>query len=688
MEKTRILCAILACIIGLSSCDSKDNIKPIKTETGVLDLSEAEELVEEGERIIVELCEKDAISRDEYGAFNSKLDSIYNNYFNGEFGQLFFYNTEYEDPQISILHVKKDVFYPTSLHKGISVVSANIVSQYFENDFYNDCVLTIREEYSGSDKQLSGFYREYIYKKNDNGKWDFYGFGGTGNYTGEGYHPKYLDLKSEAESPAISSDPQKKGTDDDKQKEQEHYFMSALNGEPEGLYKLASSNGISRTQFILFSKAASSMDYSPGYFDIAYGGLEGYSAKESKMKVIEKLSDAWDKETDPAAVQLKNSIRGNQYFSKEFAEALVKTSYTYSYYAFAEKYGIGPNQSFEDAKTIEFVISQEGDEFDSYGESMAEQYLEYEDCEFYRLDFDGDGNDEIGVPLHSGAGGAFMADGFGIFKKNKDGLYERYASGPDCTLRDGMRLIEYENRIYFIVNPFSDTMNEPHNILARVIDEDGKGHEISINCSEYKPKEIMTKVYDGYDSDEFSSFLTGIMSQVYEAIAATKKREMYNPNTTKQVKSSAEQQDDFYVAPPTDVYFAADINNDGTKEYIRKGHIITELKYYNDYNLFQIYNNESELAENAVPMLDILPQGDYYGLHSVGNLYDVLPVEGKIVQFWTREKDGRTYCIALTRNELLYSLQVYEVQNKKAVPVCHSLLFDEVQSVDLVFSND
>ncbi len=470
------------------------------------------------------------------------------------------------------------------------------------------------------------------------------------------------------------------------QKTRDQYFKSALEGNPEGLYKLAKSEGMSETQSVLLIKAASSLDYSADYFSMAYGGLDSYSAEGHKLEAIERLTDVWDRGTETAAAQLKKSIRSDDYFSKSFVEELVKTSYTYSYHAFAEKYGIRPNHSYEPEDGIKLYIPDDSDF--SYAESMLEQYLEYDASDFYEFDFDGNGEDEIGIPLHSGAGGAFMGDGFGIFKKNEEGRYIQYATGPDCTLRDGMRLIKYDNRIYFITNPYSDTMNEPHNITARIIDENGQGHEISINCSEYKPKEIMTKVYDGYDSNEFSSFITKIMSQAYEAIAATKKHEMYNPNFIYQVKSNGEQQYGFFDSIPTDVYFASDIDNDGAEEFIRKGHVIVELKYYDDYNLFQIYDNESELSENSASMLDVLPQDEYYGLHSGGNLCDVLPVEGKIIQLWTCENDNRTYCIALTRNELLYGLHVYCLQNESVEAVCHSLIFDEVQDVEIEFSGE
>lgn len=94
------------------------------------------------------------------------------------------------------------------------------------------------------------------------------------------------------------------GTDIDKQKAQEYYFKSSLDGNSEGLYKLSNYDGASQMQSILFLKAASSMDYSGGYFEMAYGGLDGYSAQDSKVKIIERLTEVWNNETDMFILQL------------------------------------------------------------------------------------------------------------------------------------------------------------------------------------------------------------------------------------------------------------------------------------------------------------------------------------------------------------------------------------------------
>lgn len=207
------------------------------------------------------------------------------------------------------------------------------------------------------------------------------------------------------------------GTDIDKQKSQEYYYKSLIGGNPNGFYKLSTSDGLSHIQSILFSKAASSLDYSASYFSMAYDGLNGYSAADSKLKIIDRLTEIWDNGTDPVAVKLKKSIRKDKHFSDEFVEELFKTSYTYSYHAFAEKHGIKPNRSFEDGKKIKFALTEKDNEIENEIINMATRHLEYEECAFYELDFDGDEKNEIGIPLNRVAGGAFMRDGLVFLKR-------------------------------------------------------------------------------------------------------------------------------------------------------------------------------------------------------------------------------------------------------------------------------
>lgn len=468
------------------------------------------------------------------------------------------------------------------------------------------------------------------------------------------------------------------GTMPDKQKAYDYYMSSSLDGNPKGLYELSARANFSQKEMLSLIKAASSLDYSGGYFATAYGGLEGYTSNNSKHELIDKLTGAWEGGTDPIAVELKSSLQPNQQFDKNIIEVLMLTSYTYSYHAFAEKYGLRPNRGFDDAKDIQFLSDNNADnEFTGC----------FEVGQFYEYDFDRDGETEIGIPIHSSAGGAFMRDGFGIFKKNTDGLYEYFAGGPACTMRDAMRLIQFEGRIYFITNPFSDTNNDPHNIGAYYVDENGNAHSVFINCNDYKLQKIFSHTPEVYSS-EFEDYLLNIEKQALEAVTKTKKHELYSSADEKAISF---QNNNFWEeiwdleSEAQDIAFLADIDNDGTNETIRKTHFITQEKYYNDYNWFQVYEDRAALENDGEFIEEYYYVDEFYGLHSHGNLYEYIPVTGRIVQFWTSEFNSITYSIALTREELLYTLYVYKVSNNGVSPVSKSLFFDEVQSMDLKF---
>jgi len=115
--------------------------------------------------------------------------------------------------------------------------------------------------------------------------------------------------------------------------------------------------------------------------------------------------------------------------------------------------------------------------------------------------------------------------------------------------------------------------------------------------------------------------------------------------------------------------------------------LINRWKYYDEYRWFQVYDNYEEL-ENAILTLhkpEFLSAFDYVGIHSSGNLYDLLPVGNNVVQFWTHDYEGVIYCVTLQRYQLLYALQVFFVQNGETHLVSKSLFFDEAQDMNVSF---
>jgi hypothetical protein len=180
----------------LCSCGSSDSIrKPTKTEVIDFDIQTATQIIGEGDKIIANIAIKDAISRQEYNQFLNDIAEAYDGYEEAGWEYMLFYNYEFKDNQIETLRLNKDMFYPTIYHKDVEVVSAKIINTYYQNESRNTSELVIREEYIGEDSKLKTWFREYIYKENDNSKWVFYRFNGRLNFMGQGFTYDYLGLK-------------------------------------------------------------------------------------------------------------------------------------------------------------------------------------------------------------------------------------------------------------------------------------------------------------------------------------------------------------------------------------------------------------------------------------------------------------------------------------------------------------
>lgn len=185
-------------LLSLCSCNYVigSQIEPIKSEVTEFDLLEAKSIIESevGEKLIADISTKDAVTRQEFDAFLSAMHNEYND--NSPWALMFFYNTEFEDESVNTLHLTKNMFYPTIYHEDIEIVSANVTHTYYEDETLDLVILTIRVEYTGTDSNLKGWYRENMYRKIDN-TWVFDNFGGSQlNFLGDEFTQDYLKLKN------------------------------------------------------------------------------------------------------------------------------------------------------------------------------------------------------------------------------------------------------------------------------------------------------------------------------------------------------------------------------------------------------------------------------------------------------------------------------------------------------------
>ena len=489
------------------------------------------------------------------------------------------------------------------------------------------------------------------------------------------------------------------GTVADKQQALQYYLDSACMGYAPGLYKLEAFEDSMDMDLTALYKAISDLDYSGKYVVVVNEGLAACCSDNAKRDRVEKLLAVWDSRTDPCASRLHEATRSNEHFQEGFVNAFLRTIYTYSYREFTEEYGIGLNRNYEDANKIRFAPNNASDPEYSYLQRSVEQYLEYEGCRFYEYDFDGDGIDEIGIPVLSDADGMWIADSFVIFKKNNDGFYEIFFGRYGCPLPYAMQIIKYDDKIYFIPEPLNDgyydPYGEPINVTAYTIDENGHIHELSIMGKDYDPHRIIIYTDEAYSLD-YGLLLSNAEKQMREAINATILRRIYSPEGEDKIiyqpKNGLWSYIDYSgtsdAFPDRDVFFAADVNNDGMDEVIHKGHYVRISHWLDDYSWFQVYNCRDDFENDNVLLHKPDLCEESIGQHSGGNLYDMLPVGNDVVQFWTQEYNGMVYCMTLQRYRLLYVLQIYKVQNNEASLVSKSLFFDEAQDVDVMFHDD
>ncbi|KOR90300.1 hypothetical protein [Paenibacillus solani] len=193
MRRSHLVLLIIF-ILFLSACQSSKQLKPIKEETMDFDLNTAMEMVEKKEKMIIDLALREKVSILEYKELEESFTEEFGTYAKQILSILFNHNMD-AGPEAD-MYVQKNTLYPTVFHKGITVTNAVLYKSYFENEFFNQTILSIKEEYVGDDEKLKDWQREYIFTPNENGDWELNGFSGEMNFLGEDYNMNYLELNS------------------------------------------------------------------------------------------------------------------------------------------------------------------------------------------------------------------------------------------------------------------------------------------------------------------------------------------------------------------------------------------------------------------------------------------------------------------------------------------------------------
>ncbi|GMK40417.1 hypothetical protein PCCS19_34730 [Paenibacillus sp. CCS19] len=192
MRKLYLLITVMVVVL-LSACQSSEQIKPIKEETTDFDMNTAIEMIEKKEKMIIDAASREKVTNQEYQELEKSFAAEFGNHARDILDLLFIHNMD-AAPE-SDRYVQQNMLYPTVFHKGITITSAVVYKSYYENEFFNQTRLIIREQYDGDDAKLKGWAREYIFTPGTDGKWELNGFSGTMNFLGEEYSMNYLELK-------------------------------------------------------------------------------------------------------------------------------------------------------------------------------------------------------------------------------------------------------------------------------------------------------------------------------------------------------------------------------------------------------------------------------------------------------------------------------------------------------------
>lgn len=192
MRRFHLLLLIFV-ILFLSACQSSKQLKPIKEETIDFDLNLAMEMVEKKEKMIIDVALREKVTKLEYKELEKSFTEEFGDHAERILSILFIYDMD-AGPEAD-RYVQQDTLYPTVFHKGITVTNATLYKSYFENEFFNQTILSIKEEYVGDDEKLKDWQREYIFTPNEQGDWELNGFSGVMNFLDDDYNMNYLELK-------------------------------------------------------------------------------------------------------------------------------------------------------------------------------------------------------------------------------------------------------------------------------------------------------------------------------------------------------------------------------------------------------------------------------------------------------------------------------------------------------------
>jgi hypothetical protein len=193
MKRIWTFIVIIMSILYLVSCKSLGQMKLVSEETMDYDIESAVKVVEEKERLILDLSLKEKITPDELFLIQRVFDREFA--FNGADILAVFVGSAARKEVSSDVYIEQNTFYPTIFHECIEVTGAVIHNEFFEASYFNTTTLVIDMEYNGDDERMQGWQRTYTFERNRDGGWELDSYSSILNFEGEEFNAQYLDYK-------------------------------------------------------------------------------------------------------------------------------------------------------------------------------------------------------------------------------------------------------------------------------------------------------------------------------------------------------------------------------------------------------------------------------------------------------------------------------------------------------------
>ncbi len=129
------------------------------------DKIKAEQIIAGHEKKVVELSEKQTLSKDQFIKYREEIAETLGNDFGFEIANSFFDQADIENSELNELKRASIIIYPSLVDDNVYLESSEIVEHIYKDDDLSKKTY-LKVSILSSDEQMNDFYRTYYFEKN------------------------------------------------------------------------------------------------------------------------------------------------------------------------------------------------------------------------------------------------------------------------------------------------------------------------------------------------------------------------------------------------------------------------------------------------------------------------------------------------------------------------------------------